>query len=146
MNKKSMRSSLILGLLLLSACGAKQSSMKMGETTRADLVAEKGEYLSEEKTPVKNNTIIKYKNNESFQLRGDVVTNHFTDPSGDEKLVIWWKHKFKSCAFLKLTTLAQDPKSHTPPEIEMACPEQGLSVIYTQGSDLISRVVENEKK
>jgi hypothetical protein len=146
MNKKIMSTSVFLGLLLLSACGGKQSSMKMGETTRADVISQKGEPLSEETPPVKDATIMNYENGEKIQLKGDIVTNRFTNPSGDEKLVMWWKHKFKSCAFLKSTTLAQDPKSHTPPEIEMACPEQGLSVIYVQGSDIVSRVVENEKK
>ena len=160
MNKKTMSYSLVLGLLLLSACGGggNHSSMKMGETTRADVIAlkgeplseevisQKGEPLSEKNSAVNATKIMNYENDEKIQLKGDIVTNRFTNPVGDEKLVLWWKHKFKECALLKSTTLAQDPKSHTPPEIEMACPEQGLSVIYTQGSDIISRVVENEKK
>ena len=147
MNKNNMRISFIL-CLLLSSCGGggRQSSMKMGETTRADVIAEKGEPLSEEKPPVKDASILNYQDDEKIQLKGDIVTNRFTNPKGDEKLVLWWKHKFKSCPFIKVTTLAQDSKAHTPPEVEMACPSQGLSVIYTQGSDIISRVVENEKK
>jgi hypothetical protein len=142
-----MKAFIILSLLLLSACGANRSSFKIGETTRADVIAEKGEPLSEEILPaVKDGSMMKFKNNESIQLKGEVVSNRFTNPTGDEKLVMWWKHKFKSCAFLKLTTLPQDPKAHTQPEVEMACPEEGISVIYTQGSDTISRVVEYEKK
>jgi hypothetical protein len=142
-----MKACIILSLLLLSACGAKRSSFKIGETTRADVITEKGEPLSEEKIPeVKDGSMLKFKNNESIQLKGDLVSNRFTNPTGDEKLVMWWKHKFKSCPFMKTTTLPQDPKAHTQPEVEMACPEQGLSVIYTQGSDTISRVVEYEKK
>lgn len=118
----------------------------MGQTTRADVVAEKGDPLSEEIIPVKDGSIMKYSNDEKIQLKGEVVTNRFTNPSGDEKLVMWWKHKFKSCSFLKSSTLPSDPKAHTSKEIEMACPEEGLSVIYTEGSDTISRVVEYEKK
>lgn len=140
-----MRVLFILSLLLLGACGVKNNNIIMGETTRADLLAEKGEPLSEHAIPNKDGTVLKFKNHESVQLRGDIVTNRFTNPSGNEKLVMWWKHKFKDC----LTTsqkLAHDSKSHTPPEIELACPSEGLSVIYTEGSDLISRVVENEKK
>ena len=141
-----MRALIIFSLLLLSACGAKNTSFIMGQTTRADVVAEKGDPLSEEIIPVKDGSIMKYSNDEKIQLKGEVVTNRFTNPSGDEKLVMWWKHKFKSCGYLKSTTLASDPKAHTPKEIEMACPEEGISVIYSEGSDTISRVVEYEKK
>jgi hypothetical protein len=141
-----MRALIIFSLLLLSACGAKKTSFIMGQTTRADVVAEKGDPISEEIIPVKDGSIMKYSNDEKIQLKGEVVTNRFTNPSGDEKLVMWWKHKFKSCSFLKSSTLPSDPKAHTSKEIEMACPEEGLSVIYTEGSDTISRVVEYEKK
>ena len=141
-----MRALIIFSLLLLGACGAKKTSFIMGQTTRADVVADRGDPLSEEVIPVKDGSIMKYSNDEKIQLKGEVVTNRFTNPSGDEKLVMWWKHKFKSCSLLKSSTLPSDPKAHTSKEIEMACPEEGLSVIYTEGSDTISRVVEYEKK
>lgn len=140
-----MRVLLILSLLLLGACGVKTNNIIMGETSRADLLAEKGEALSEHSIPNKDGTVLKFKNHETYQLKGDIVVNSFTNPKGNQKLVMWWKHKFKDCLTTK-TNLALDPKSHTPPEIEFACPSEGLSVIYTEGSDLISRVVENEKK
>lgn len=145
MNKNIMRLYLCLGLVVLSACGAKKSGIKMGETTRADVIAEKGEPLSEETPPVKNTTIMNYDDNEKIQLKGEIVTNRFTNPLGDEKLLLWWKHKFKDCSGLKKSILAQHSKAHTSPEIELSCPEQGLSIIYTEGSDTVSRVVENEK-
>jgi len=140
-----LRSLLLSGLLLVSACGANRSSLKMGETTRADVISQKGEPLSEEKLPIKDSSIMNYKNDEKIQLKGDVVMNRFTNPVADEKLVIWWKHKFKDCSTFS-QPLAHDSKSHTPPEIEFSCPEEGLKVIYTEGADIISRVVEYEKK
>ena len=146
MKKKSLGPVLILGLLLSSACGAKKSSFKIGETTRADIIALKGEPLSEEIIPIPDGKVMQYQDDEKIQLKGDLVTNRFSNPKGDEKLVMWWKHKFKDCTSLKLVKLAQDAKSHSPPEIEMACPEDGISVIFTEGSDTISRVVEHEKK
>jgi hypothetical protein len=146
MKKKFLGPVLILGLLFLSACGAKKSSFKIGETTRADVIALKGEPLSEEAVPIPDGKIMRYQDDEKIQLKGEMVTNRFTNPKGDEKLVMWWKHKFKECTGLKLVKLAPDVKSHLPPEIEMACPEEGISVIFTEGSDTISRVVEYEKK
>lgn len=141
-----MRSLYLLSLLLLvSACGArKSSSYKMGETTRSEVVAEKGEPLEEVSIPVPDSKVMKYAGNESFQLKGDVVVNRYSDPAGDEKLVLWWKNKFKDC---KTTSkaLPKDPQAHTPGEIELTCPEEGISVIYTEGSSAVSRVVEFEK-
>ncbi len=145
MNKIIMGPALFLSVLLLTSCSGKQSSFTMGHTTRADVVAEKGEPLSEEILPVHDGKIMKYSDDEKIQLKGEIVTNRFTNPRGNEKLVMWWKHKFKDC-LTNTQKIASDPNSHTPPEIEFSCPEEGLSVIYTEGSVLISRVVENEKK
>lgn len=141
-----MRSLSILALLLLvSACGArKSSSYKMGQTTRADVVAEKGEPLEEVAIPIPDSKVMKFAGNETFQLKGDVVVNRFTNPAGDEKLVLWWKNRFKDCTTQE-KKLPRDPKSHTPGEIELSCPAEGLSIIYTEGSSAVSRVVEFEK-
>lgn len=143
-----MRLTLLLGLtLLLTACGgASRSSFEMGKTTRSDVVAKKGQPDKEIDLPVKNGKMMIYEaSDEKYQLNGDVVTNAFKNPQDDEKLLIHWKHKFKDCSTIK-TELPKDPASHTPGEIELACPEQGLSVIYTEGSEAVSRVVEYAKK
>lgn len=142
-----MRSFLYLSLLLLvAACGATKStsSYKMGETTRAQVVADKGEPTEEVSLPVADSKMMKFPNDESIQLKGDVVVNRFSTPKGDEKLVLWWKNRFKDCA-TKSKALPRDPKAHTPGEIEFSCPEEGISVIYTEGSSAVSRVVEFEK-
>lgn len=140
-----MRVLMILSLMLLGGCGARSTAFIMGQTTKADVVAEKGDQFTELKIPVKDGSIMKFKDNETIQLKGDIVTNRFTNPSGDQKLLIWWKHKFKDCVTTS-QKLPHDPKAHTPPEIEFSCPSEGMSVVYTEGSDFISRVVENEKK
>lgn len=141
-----MRSTFILALLLLLAsCGVKKSSFKMGKTTRSDVVALKGEPLKEEAIPVDDGKVMVYGDDEKYQLKGDIVVNSFKNPQGDEKLLLFWKHKFKDCKTLS-KTLPRDPGAHTPPEIEMSCPSEGVSVIYTEGSDSVSRVVEYEVK
>lgn len=141
-----MRVLTLLSLMLfITACGASRSSkIKMGETTRADLIAEKGEGVSESKVPVSNDTVIIFADGDHVQLKNDVVKSRFSDPVKDEKSVLWWKHKFKNCT-TKTRTLAQAEGAHTPPQVELSCPEEGLSIIYTEGSDLVSRVVEFEK-
>jgi hypothetical protein len=142
-----MRSLYLLSLLLLvSACGArKSSSYKMGQTTRSEVVAAKGEEPIEVvDLPMPDSSMMKFKDHDSFQLKGDVVVNRFSNPTGDEKLVLWWKNRFKDCATTS-KALPKDPKAHTPGEIELTCPEEGISVIYTEGSSAVSRVVEFEK-
>lgn len=140
-----MRSILLLSLLLTVSCGAKKSSsFKYGSTHRSELVALKGEPEREEDVPAGGKMLI-YAGDEKFQLKDDVVVNSFKNPEGDEKLLLFWKHKFKDCNTVR-TELKRIKGAHTPPEIELSCPEQGLSVIYTEGSDVISRVVEYEKK
>jgi hypothetical protein len=117
----------------------------MGHTTRSEVVAIKGEPLKEEEIPTPEGKVMIYENDEKYQLKGDIVINRFKNPNGDEKLLIFWKHKLKDC----LTNTKKLPislGSHTPPEIELSCPAEGLSVIYTEGSDSVSRVVEYEAK
>jgi hypothetical protein len=140
-----MRSSILLALLLLSACGAKRSSFVMGKTTRADVVSLKGEPIKEEAIPVDDGKVMVYDNDEKYQLKGDVVVNSFKNPTKEQSLLLFWKHEFKDCV-TNLKKLSQDINTHTPPEMELSCPAQGLSVIYTDGSSVVSRVVENEKK
>lgn len=140
-----MRLILLLCLLMAASCGAKKSSsFKYGSTLRSDLVALKGEPEREEVIPGGGKMMI-YSGDEKYQLKDDVVMNSFKNPMGDEKLLLFWKHKFKDCKTVR-TELARIPGAHTPPEVELSCPEVGQSVIYTEGSDMISRVVEYEQK
>lgn len=140
-----MRSAILCLLICVTSCGERSSSLKLGKTTRSELVAVKGEPIKEEVLPMKEGKVMVYEGEEKYQLKGDVVVNSFKNPSGNERSLIYWKHKFKDC-FTTSQTLSQDPQSHTPPEVELGCAEQGLSVIYSQGSDLVSRVVEYEIK
>jgi hypothetical protein len=142
-----MRFLLLCSLLAVTSCGApKSSSFKYGETTRSDIVAEKGEPSSEEVLPTSDGKIMIYaEKDEKFQLKGEILVNAFKNPAGDEKLLLFWKHRFKNCQTI-VKQLPHDIKLHTPPEHELACPAEGISVIYTEGSDSVSRVVEYEKK
>lgn len=134
-------------LILISSCGGarKSHSFKMGETTRADIVAELGEPLTVDTPPVENTKVLNYRNGDKYQLKNDILVNRFADPKEDQRSLLWWRHKFRNCV-TKEVTLPQDIKAHTPPEVELSCPSEGLSVIYTTGSENISRVVEFEKK
>lgn len=138
-----MKPILYLSLLVIAACGVKHSSVDYGKTTKADLIAEKGEPLSEKSIPVKDGEIVEFQDNEKFQIKKDIVTHGFKDPKGDEKNLLFWKHKFKNCE----TTLRKisEKQGHELPEYELKCPEVGVTVIYTEGSEFVSRVVEHAK-
>jgi hypothetical protein len=140
----TMKPFLYLSFLVLAACGVKHTSVDYGKTTVSDLVAEKGVPLKEEKTSAKDGKMLIYPDNEKYQVDGDVVTHGLKDPKGDEKTVIYWKHKFKDCA--TTTQQISKPQGHETPEYELKCPEQGLTVIFRSGSDFVSRIIENEKK
>lgn len=133
-----------LSLLVVASCGVKHSSVDYGKTTVSDLVAQKGEPIEEKKIPVKDAKILLYDDNEKFQVKGDVVTHGFKDPKGDEKTVLYWKHKFRDCS--TSTRKISETKGHELPEYELKCSEQGTTVIYTEGSDFVSRIIEHEKQ
>lgn len=138
-----MKSMIYLSLLVFAACGVKHTSVDYGKTSSADLIAEKGEPISKTEVPVKNTEIYQYKDNEKFQVKDDVVTHGFKDPKGDEKNLIFWKHKFKDCD--TITRKISEQSGHILPEYELKCNSQGLTVIYTEGSEFVSRVIEHAK-
>jgi len=138
-----MKSIIYLSLLVVAACGVKHTSVDYGKTTSADLIAEKGEPIAKTEIPVKDGEIYQYQDNDKYQLKGDVVTHGFKNPKGDEKNLIFWKHKFKDCD--TITRKISEKSGHVLPEYEMKCNSQGLTVIYTEGSEFVSRVIEHAK-
>lgn len=139
-----MKSFLYMAFLFVAACGVKHSNVDYGKTTVSDLVAARGEPLEEKSIPVVNSKMLMYQDNEKFQIKNDIVTHGFKDPKGDEKSILYWKHKFRECD--TTTKKISEPKGHELPEYELKCPEEGITVIYTEGSDFISRIVEHEKQ
>lgn len=133
-----------LSFLILAACGSKHSSVDYGKTTVADLVAAKGEPLQENKVPVKDTKILLYENNEKYQAKGEIITHGYKNPKGDERSLLYWKHRFKDCE--TSSRKIGKPHGHELSEIEFSCVSEGLTVIYTEGSDTVNRVVEYEKK
>lgn len=140
-----MRPLPFLLLLILAGCGAKTPSSGLGKTTVANLIQEKGEPLSEEKIPVKDGKILNYPNNEKFQVEGEYVTQNFKDPEKDQKLLLFWRHKFRDCA-TRTTQLNKVKSIHEVAEFELACDELGEAVIYSEGSDYVSRLRVYESK
>lgn len=139
-----MKSIFYLTLLVIAACGAKNSSVDYGQTTVANLIAEKGEPLKEDSVPVADNKVLVYPDNEKYQVKGDIVTHGFKEPKGEGKTLLYWKHAFKDCE--TVTKKLAEPKGHERAEYELACPSEGKSVIYSEGSEFISRVIEYAKK
>lgn len=139
-----MKSFLYLSLLIVAACGVKRTSFDYGKTTSADLIAEKGEPIEKTSTPIKGAEIFQYADNEKFQVKNDIVTHAMKDPKGDEKSVLYWKHKFKDCnTTSKVIAIAH---SHEPALLELKCPSEGITIIYSDGSEFVSRIVEHEKQ
>lgn len=139
-----MKSFFYLFFLVLAACGVKHSSVDYGKTTVSDLVATKGEPLEEKAIPVEKGKMLLYGDNEKYQVKNEIVTHGFKDPKGDERTVLYWKHKFRDCD--TITKKISVAKGHELPEYELKCPALGQTVIYTEGSDFVSRIIEHEKK
>jgi hypothetical protein len=141
-----MRSFVLTGmLLLLTSCGPGATSFDKRLVTRSDVIAEKGEPLMEESIPVSQGKMMIYPGQEKFQLADEKVTHSFKDPKGSEGNLIFWQHRFKDCETVT-RQLPQPQGSHTPPEIELACPALGTTIIYTEGSGAVSRIINYESK
>ena len=139
-----MKSFIYLTLIMVTACGVKRTSFDYGKTTAADLIAEKGEPEAKTQTPIKGTEIYQYPDNEKFQVKDDVVTHALKDPKGDEKTVLYWKHKFKDCN--TSTKVISEAKDHELAQYELKCASEGITVIFSEGSEFVSRIIEHEKQ
>lgn len=143
-----MRAYLLICVLLTAwSCGRSrpESKIQLGQSTRAQVVEEKGEEGKEEKIPVKDAVSVSFSDGDRIQFKNDIAVVRFSEAVGDEKSLLWWKHKFKDCA-TTTTTLEHVKHAHVLPEKEFKCASEGLSIIFYEGSDVVVRVVEIEKK
>ncbi len=137
-----MRKIVLLSLLLTitAACGNKAKSIKYGEMSVSDLVASKGEPIKEEEIPRPDGKMYIYENNEKYQIENGVVVNSFKNPNKDEKMLLYWKHKYEDCHF---TIKQLDQKVlHLKPEEEYNCKAAGITLIYDPNIEQVVRVVE----
>ena len=141
-----MRPFLFLSLIICISCGVKKSSdSNKKKMTVSELVAEKGAPIREQSIPVPNSKVLSFSDGEQYQVQGEEVTHGFIGPKGDEKLLVHWKHKFKDCR-TEIKKVKSNQDSHTPDEYELACKEQGVSVLYQEGSTIISRIIRYDQE
>lgn len=132
-------------LLFTLSCGGKPLDVLFGKTSKKELTEIKGEPLKVEDLKNSPDVILHYPEDEKYQITNDKVSAKFHTPSDQEKSLLYWKHKFKDCSTeLKQASAIKD--SHLKPEMELKCEEQGMSVVYTEGSPFISRIIEYAKE
>lgn len=127
----------LLLLVLFIACSEKRS-IRLGVSTKSDVIQLRGEPTQTDAIPT--GEILTYKNNEKFQITGEKVSGVFRDPIGDEKNVLFWRHAFRDC-----DTVERKLSDEPVPEIELACGRTGTSVIFVKGSGTILRISEYER-
>ena len=141
-----MRLLILLSLVLITSCAAnKKSGAQFGTTTLAELVILKGEPLKEEAIPVEGGKVLLYGNDEKFQIKDNIVTHSIRNPKDDESNLIYWKHAFKNCATTS-TKISEKTEGHQLAEYILKCDAEGTGVVYRDNSEIVSRVVEYEKK
>ncbi len=127
----------LFGLFLLISCGQKKHTVEYGKTTRAQLVDLKGVPQREELLPLPRSVMLHYEE-QKFQVKGDVILSSFRVPREEERTLFFWRHQFRDCPSV-IKKISQE-------ESELACEARGVSIIYTEGSPFISRIVEYEKR
>ncbi|HXH31039.1 MAG TPA: hypothetical protein VNJ01_09525 [Bacteriovoracaceae bacterium] len=139
-----MKFYLLITMVLVISCGDKNPTSVIGAHGN-NLIETHGDPIRIDPLPLTNSSMFIYPGNRKFQLQNNTVTNSYRDPQGDETTVLFWKHKFKKCQTELVRVMAEKP-SHRNLPVELRCPDQGIGVIFSEGSDLVSRVVEFEKE
>lgn len=135
--------STIFFLFVCVSCGGGSTrKVHFGQTTEASLRELEGEPVKVEKLSVTDGNMLIYDDEKKYQVVEGVVTNSFMNPTAEERSLVFWKHRFKSCR----TTDQPVKGNRESRERVFACEAQGLSVIYARGTGLVSRVVEHAKE
>jgi len=133
---------LLMASGLLSCSGGRSSAVKYGVTTLEQLKAAKGEPHSiQTATAQQPQQVLVYADDEKYQVENNVVTTSFRNPTDEESSLLFWRHKFKECV-TSYTEIPGPPDAHTPAQMELKCPAQGLSAVYDPHTDAVIRVVE----
>lgn len=139
---------LFLAILLLTSCGIKierDQNKSYGQISAKSFIADKGEPVKIEILSNQDGEALIYQNDEKFQVKNEVVIAGFRNPSAEENSVLYWKHKFRECEVTE-RKITPEKDAHQLAEIELACKSLGQSVVYVEGSNFISRVVEYAKE
>lgn len=140
-----MRLFLILALTVFVSCGAQKQKPSYGKTTVQELLAIKGEPVKEEVIPVEDSKVLHFEGNDKYQIKNDIVTNGYLTPKKEERNLIHWKQTFKNCDVV-IEKLTEKQNGHEPPEYLMKCDALGVGVVYSQDSEIVTRVIEYEAK
>ncbi len=126
--------------VVATSCGNKSSSIKYGEMTSSELVSLKGEPIREEQLSTPEAKMFIYEDDEKYQINDGVVVNSFRNPISDERMLIYWKHKFKNNSYL--VQKLNQKVLHTQVQEEYKFDSAGVSVIYDPTTEQVVRVVE----
>lgn len=140
-----MKLLLLIFLLFAISCSANKKDPQYGKTTLPELINLKGQPEKEEAIPLEGEKIVHYVDDEKFQIKNDVVTHRYRNPTKEEVTLIYWKHAFKDCA-ITITKTNEKKNDHELAEFLMKCDASGTAVVYFENSDLVLRVIEYEKK
>ncbi len=124
-------------IFLLTSCGEKKS-IEPGITSRSSLIEIKGAPQATQKVP--GGEVLIYRGNEKFQISSEKVSATFRDPTGDERNVLYWRHRFRDCS-VKEFPLSEE----LIPEMELKCAARGQSIVFVKNSGKVSRITEYEK-
>lgn len=132
--------------ILVAACGdkVKQDVIQIKKSTINDLKSALGQPKRIDVDPKDNSKKIHvYSEENKYQTENDVVTAKYRAPEGEEKKLLYWKHFCKDHHF-KLNSIPKKEKDHSLEKLEGNCKEKGITIIYDQDLDQVSRVVEYE--
>jgi hypothetical protein len=130
-------------LFFVVSCGGKQAKkIHYGQTTEATLLEIEGQPKSEQELKYADGKMLIFDEEKKYQVESGVVVGSFQEPEGDQRNLLFWKHKFKDC---QTTDLKTSPNSDGK-ERTLKCDEQGTSIVYSEGTGYVIRVVEHEKK
>lgn len=143
--ERTLKLYIIIVTITLASCGKKKIEPNYGKTTSLELTQLLGVPAKEEVVPVENTKIYHYSSGDKYQVEKNIVTNGFLVPKENEMTLIYWKHAFKDC---ETTTenLTQNKQGHEASEFLLKCQSLGVGVVYSEYSNVISKVIKYEKK
>lgn len=134
---------IVLSFLVFAvSCTSKNAPFRPGHTKKAEILLAKGEPdRTYEPEHLIDTTVMKYKNNEAFQLRNGILQAQMRDPVGDEKYLNYWLNRWDQKKWL-WEQLTDTSDMHMGPKISYRAGDEQVFLSHTRQVD---RIVVYEK-
>ena len=153
--RKYVQTGALTLLLGASACNKASTSTSavtqpiqpVSQVVLEDTLKQKGVYQGTQTSKIDSQyKVVSTTGDEKYYVMNDHLVSSSRKPKDKEKALIYWRAKFRGCAYRETPLTNESLGGHEQPMLELACDSQGVGVVYDPSHESVKRVFNYEAK